>query len=208
MEYDVPPCDASITPRAQCVHVASSVQPLDFFDSQWKDGEGDSLVQLNFAAPHVHLGAISLRLEDALTNLTVCEVTVGNGVRYGGSDVAGDERNYLTGLRPCVWGDTDAPRFQRKHPMRSVAVYNATERLTGVMALWLMTTAEVRDQPACATEMRAAGCLAEPSASACLTCARAHRTKLYAAGCQDDMAIAMCHHVGDGRGEEGATSAA
>jgi len=194
IEYDVLQC-APGTPPSECVQVTSSVQPLAYYSARQRDLEGRALVQLNYAAPHLHLGAISLSLEDAVTNETICKVSVGDrGVSYGTSARAGDEKNYLTGLRPCVWGGDQAKRFERRHPMRSVAVYNASQTLTGVMSLWLMTAAEVRDTPACEAEMQAAGCLGS-SSSKCFACAESHAAKLYAAGCQDDMAAALCKNA-------------
>ena len=124
-----------------CIHVAQTVQPLDG-DHVHPNGTSQ-LIDLAFAAPHVHVSAISLELQDALTNKTICKVSraPGGGVLYGTGKSAGDELNYLTGLRPCTWSAVDAPRFMRSHPMRTIATYNATERQGGVMALWLMDAA-------------------------------------------------------------------
>lgn len=194
IEYDVPACKPG-TPPSECVHVTSTVQPLDWYETGVRRGdEPAALVALNYAAPHLHLGAISLALEDAVTNRSICKVSTapGGGVLYGSSEAPGDEANYLTGLRPCVWGGADAPRFERRHPMRTVAVYNASAPLTGVMALWLMTAADVRDGPACTAAMRAAGCPGRSTVGACLRCAKEHANALLRAGCQDDMARARC----------------
>jgi len=193
VEYDVPQCAAG-TPPDECIHVTSSIQPLAHYSADAEQGvDGRALVALNYAAAHLHLGGISLSLEDALTNETICKVsTADHSVSYGESTRAGDEENYLTGLRPCVWGGDTAKRFERQHPMRTVAVYNASQTLTGVMALWLMTSANVRDEPACDAKLREAGCLGQSTSSACRLCAESHAAELYGAGCQRDMAIALC----------------
>jgi hypothetical protein len=161
-----------------------TTQPLDFYF------EGaDSEIDLAFAAPHVHVTAISLTLQDAVTNETLCSVhrgtaggaggggVVADGMFYGHGDAAGDEDGYLVGLTPCSWGGpvgTAGPgfarRYNRSHPMRSTAVYNATSHQTGVMALWLMNAAQVLEEEACAVAVRASGCLAQPNATACVRC--------------------------------------
>ena len=122
--------------------MAQTVQPLDG-DQDHPKGTSE-LVNLAFAAPHVHVSAISLELQDALTNETICKVSraPGDGILYGAGRSAGDELNYLTGLRPCTWSAVDAPLFQRSHPMRTIATYDARERQGGVMALWLMNVTD------------------------------------------------------------------
>lgn len=45
-----------------------------------------------------------------------------------------------------MWSALDGkppPRLQRKHPIRSVVVYNNTEEIIGVMGLWIMAASEV-----------------------------------------------------------------
>ena len=135
-------CMHVATVAQACIHVAQTVQPLDG-DHEHPNGTS-KLIKLAFAAPHVHVSAISLELQDALTNETICKVSraPGDGVLYGAGKSAGDELHYLTGLRPCTWSAVDAPLFKRSHPMRTIATYNATQRQGGVMALWLMDAAD------------------------------------------------------------------
>lgn len=142
IEYDVPPCAAG-TPPHECTHVVRTVQPLDWYYGPAHGPRAQRPVKLAYAAPHLHVTGISLELQDAVTNATVCRVTRGDGVTYGGSAAAGSERAYLVGLRPCIWDADSAPEYARSHPMRTIAVYNATTRQTGVMSLWLMTAASV-----------------------------------------------------------------
>eukprot|EP00928_Gymnodinium_smaydae_P032179 TRINITY_DN23375_c0_g2_i3.p1 TRINITY_DN23375_c0_g2~~TRINITY_DN23375_c0_g2_i3.p1 ORF type:complete len:515 (+),score=78.67 TRINITY_DN23375_c0_g2_i3:75-1547(+) len=152
IEYDIPAC-APGTPPEQCVHEAVSVQPLAYFGEHPKSHldphQGSDLVDLVFAAPHLHLAGLSLELIDDVTNETLCEVrrTADNsgGVMYGRGVEPGDERDYLVGLDTCRWGGKDARRFRRDHPMRTRARYNATQGHTGVMSLWLMDVAPVVD---------------------------------------------------------------
>jgi hypothetical protein len=149
IEHDVVPC-AEGTPPEQCVFVAESVQPLAYFGSlpgsrPW----GSDLVDLVFAAPHLHWAGNSIELFDHETNETLCEVhrTPDNsgGVMYGTGDEPGNERGYLTGLTPCSWGGGRARRFRRDHKLRTRAVYNATTYHTGVMSLWLINVAAAVD---------------------------------------------------------------
>jgi len=151
VEYDVPACLPGTTPD-QCVHVAESVQPLAFYQEvPFRRPRRSDLVDLVFAAPHLHYAGISLELLDHETNETLCEVrrTLDNsgGVIYGNGSAAGNEDGYLVGLTPCVWGGGRAPRFRRDRLMRTRAVYNATEHHTGVMGLWLSQVSAVQTTP-------------------------------------------------------------
>lgn len=193
IEYDIEPCAAG-TPPDQCVAVASTVQPLGFFDDRATDGQ--QMLDLAFAAPHLHVSGISLELQDALTNQTVCKVSRANGgVLYGSSRAPGDESNYLTGLLPCSWSAENAPRFARSHPMRTIAVYNATARQYGVMSLWLMNAAAKVDVARCSKKLRELGCLDEPTTRQCDACAMAHSSDLYSSGCDRDLVKNECSNT-------------
>jgi hypothetical protein len=102
---------------------------------------------LVFAAPHLHWAGNSIELVDHETNETLCEVhrmpDNSGGVMYGTGEEPGNEKGYLTGLRPCSWGRGKARRFRRDHKLRTRAVYNATAYHTGVMSLWLINVAAV-----------------------------------------------------------------
>merc|ERR1712151_1475211 len=145
IEYDIPAC-AQGSPPEECVHVVESVQPLAYFGTHPKSPhdfhEASDLVDLVFAAPHLHLAGLSLELFDHTTNKTLCEVHSSadnmGGVAYGHGSAPGDENGYLVGLSTCRWNGTSAPRFRRDHPLRTRAVYNASVAHTGVMSLWLM----------------------------------------------------------------------
>jgi len=150
IEYDIPACAAGTAPE-ECLHVAESVQPLSYYASHPRspdDGhKGSDLVDLVFAAPHLHLAGLSIQLIDDMTNKTLCEVHAtkdnSGGVAYGHGSTAGDEKGYLVGISTCRWDGAHAPRFRRDHPMRTRAVYNASMTHTGVMSLWLMSVASV-----------------------------------------------------------------
>lgn len=55
---------------------------------------------------------------------------------YGKSDSAGDELGYLVGIEPCVF---DPPLKVYPHDeLRTVASYNSSNRVDGVMSLWFL----------------------------------------------------------------------
>lgn len=189
IEYDVPLCPAGTDPRI-CTQTVVTTQPFDYYYNDAVDGE--ALVDLAFAAPHLHVTALSLTLQDAITSETLCHVERGSGssggVLYGNGTEPGNENGYLVGLLPCTWNGSNAPRLKRSHPLRTTAVYNASTYQTGVMSLWLMNGAQVSDRPACSTALQASGCLAAPNTpSTCLACAQINKTAaaLVAAGCGD-----------------------
>lgn len=127
-EFDVEAC-APGTPRAECTRRYESVMPM-----VWPE-DGHSHVQLLYALPHVHEGGISCELQDAVTNQTICSATVADGgIIMGTGTEPANERGYITGFRECTWGEGDGPTFPYGHPMRIIAVYNATRRITGAMA--------------------------------------------------------------------------
>jgi len=137
IEYDIPKCPKG-TPPERCVHIATSVEPIDLPEG----ADPDELIELVHAAGHMHVGGMHMDLIDDLTGQLVCRATP----TYGTSDKAGDEAGYLVGIQPCVWGPAPLqppPRFKRSHPVRTVAYYNSTTPHTGVMSLWLMSAAVV-----------------------------------------------------------------
>merc|ERR1719408_281471 len=100
IEYDVTTCPAGTAPE-DCVHVAESVQPVgyyfpDKFPQTNVGPRGSDLVDLVFAAPHLHWAGIRMTLFDHETNETLCEVVrnSGNdgGIIYGDGSVAGNEK--------------------------------------------------------------------------------------------------------------------
>jgi len=151
IEYDIPQC-AEGTPPEQCVHVAESLQPVGY---HWRrpaghaTGRPGDLVDLVFAAPHLHWAGTSLELIDPATNKTLCEVHRSDdnkhGIMYGTGSEPGNENGYLVGLTPCNWNSKEAPRFRRDHLLKIRAVYNASTSHTGVMSLWLMQVSAVPD---------------------------------------------------------------
>lgn len=147
IEHDVTPC-APGTPPEECVWSAETVQPLAHYGRwPWSNPKGSDLVNLVFAAPHLHWAGNSLQLIDDETNETVCEVhrTPDNsaGIMYGTGNEPGNENGYMTGLKPCTWSGMTARRYRRDHKFRTRTVYNATSYHTGVMSLWLMEVSAV-----------------------------------------------------------------
>jgi len=149
IEHDVPAC-ASGTPVKECIFVAENVQPLGYYDKTGKTGgyKPSDLIDLVFAAPHLHYAGISIELIDHATNETLCEVHQSEdnqgGVMYGHGTTVGDEEGYLVGLRPCTWQGSQVRRYTRDHLMRTRVVYNASTYHTGVMSLWLSEVSPVR----------------------------------------------------------------
>lgn len=152
IEYDIPVCAPGTAPE-KCLHVAESVQPVAYYHehpkSPFDDHKGSDMVQLAFAAPHLHVAGLSLQLFDHSTGKVLCEVHASKdnkgGVAYGHSSAVGDENGYLVGLSTCRWDGEHAPKFRRDHLLRTRAVYNASMGHTGVMSLWLMDVAAVNE---------------------------------------------------------------
>lgn len=150
IEHDVPQCPEG-TPLEECVFVTESVQPVGYYGGVHHHHEkhlASDMVDLVFAAPHLHWSGLSIELIDHETNKTLCEVHRASdnlgGVMYGNGTEPGNEDGYLVGLRPCVWGGAAAaPRFRRDHLLRARSVYNASSYHMGVMSLWLMSVSAV-----------------------------------------------------------------
>ena len=98
---------------------------------QQPGGARPSLVALAIVRPHLHVGARSFELTDAVTNGSICRLsTVDGGIVYG----RGADAEYIVAARPCAWGLADAPRIPYGRPLRAVVVYDAQRYRMGVMA--------------------------------------------------------------------------
>ena len=116
-EFDVPRC-AKGTPPDHCVPTTMYVEQLGPYV------DGVTHATLHVAQPHLHTGALSILLQDALTNRTLCSASRANGwLVYGRGFAPGNESGYLVGVQRCAWGADDAPRFAIGHPLRTVATY-------------------------------------------------------------------------------------
>mmetsp|Transcript_63018 Transcript_63018/g.150120 ORF Transcript_63018/g.150120 Transcript_63018/m.150120 type:complete len:484 (+) Transcript_63018:98-1549(+) len=150
LEHDVPQCKDK---ENGCLFVTESVVPLGYYDTHHHSRHaagspvGSDLVDLVFAAPHLHWAGLSMELIDDVTNKTLCKVERkpdnSGGVIYGTGQQAGNEKGYLVGLEICSWNLKNAPRYRRDHPMRARSVYDASQAHTGVMSLWLTHVAAV-----------------------------------------------------------------
>lgn len=128
VEYTVPECPKE-WPVQRCQHIASNVEkPL----GTWFPPTNLTHMELVQAAGHVHTGAISLQLIDHKSGVLLCDAKL----RYGASEVAGDEAGYLVGIEPCVF-DPPIPIYPTTE-LRTVASYNSTKRIDGVMSLWFL----------------------------------------------------------------------
>eukprot|EP00927_Polykrikos_kofoidii_P085241 TRINITY_DN9214_c0_g1_i1.p1 TRINITY_DN9214_c0_g1~~TRINITY_DN9214_c0_g1_i1.p1 ORF type:complete len:506 (+),score=55.98 TRINITY_DN9214_c0_g1_i1:70-1518(+) len=151
-EHDVPQCPDG-TPPTECLFVTESVQPLGHFHDESNpqnhvspSKQAGDLIDLVFAAPHLHFAGVKMELIDHETNQTVCEKERGDiakGVIYGNGTEPGNEKGYLVGLMPCVWNGSVSRRYRRDHLFRSRSTYDATSSHTGVMSLWLMSVSAV-----------------------------------------------------------------
>ena len=104
------------------------------------------MVEIAYILPHVHEGGHSIELQDAVTNETLCYASRENGgIIYGNGTEPGDEAGYITGFRTCRWSGGNAPRYQRRHPMRVIAYYDAERYITGAMARMLIAGYYVTD---------------------------------------------------------------
>lgn len=100
-------------------------------------GEETCTAALVRASPHLHSSALSMELQDARTNATICHVSVANGRLVGG---VGDEAGFLTGQRPCTWSADSAPRLAHGQMLRVNVVHNARalhgSPQMGLVAFW------------------------------------------------------------------------
>ena len=130
-EFDVRPCAAG-TPPSACLGTHTFVHTIAA-----PAGVNGTHFRVHSALSHVHSGALSISLQRAGTNETICRNAVdGGGMLYGTGTEAGNEVGYVVGLTPCAWGEDDAPVLTVGEPMRVTAVYNASRYQYGVMATW------------------------------------------------------------------------
>jgi len=142
LEYDVPQC-AEGTPPEKCVHVISSVEFFDVPSSNKSDPNEE--FELVHAWGHQHVAGLGLELYRQSTGELLCK----SHPKYGTGKSAGDEKGFVVGIPPCVWGPpplSPPPRIRRNEHVRTVAFYNATEHHHGVMSLWLMTAAPLKSE--------------------------------------------------------------
>ncbi|CAJ1331985.1 unnamed protein product [Effrenium voratum] len=144
VEYDVPQC-APGTPPEQCEHVLSNIEFFDVSGDNASDSEEE--FELVHAWGHQHVGGNGLELYKESTGELLCRTHP----KYGAGKEAGDERGFVVGIPPCVWGPPPLkppPRLRRSDHMRTVARYNSTQSHHGVMSLWFLTATPVKSQGA------------------------------------------------------------
>ena len=131
-EYNVEQCPAG-TPPERCTY------RYEYTATPCNTSDGPPMFTLVTAIPHVHTHVLSTELIDAETNVTLCRASRENGkLVYGTGIRAGDEAGFLVGIVPCTWDEESAPRFRAGHPLRTVAVYNASRERYGVMNQWIL----------------------------------------------------------------------
>ncbi|CAK8997252.1 unnamed protein product [Durusdinium trenchii] len=122
LEYDIPQCSPG-TPPEQCEHVISSVEYFDVPSSNSSDPNEE--FELVHAWGHQHVGGNGLELYKDSTGELLCR----SHPKYGTGEQAGDEKGFVVGIPPCVWGPPPLPappRFRRHDHVRTVARYNDT----------------------------------------------------------------------------------
>lgn len=103
--------------------------------------------KLLYAAAHCHAPAcLLMELWDTDTQTLLCR----NEPTYGqGTDTKHDERGFVVGIAPCLWGSDAAgplrtpPSIRLDGNFTSIKRVNATHGHWGVMALWQMRGAYV-----------------------------------------------------------------
>jgi len=160
-EFDIPKCAAG-TPQDECVFYLENVQELAYnvkHKGSYKVKhhlveileknrlQGDDLVYLVNAQPHLHMNALSIQLIDDVTGEVICEMhqTEDNkgGIMSGRGTAAGDEIGFLVGVSQCTWDGKNARQYRRDHPFRVRGVYNASTAQRGVMANWKLMVSPV-----------------------------------------------------------------
>jgi len=156
IEYDIPQCNPRVD--EECLHTLVSYQYLDvpgkgtFLDptaggmtpEEAAEIDAGRQVEIVYAVGHQHLGAapVGIKLFKDATNELLCSSTpiLGTGTEPG------NERGYLVGMTPCIWGTPGGqapPRLRRDTVVRVESTYNNTNPHYGVMSLWLMNLADV-----------------------------------------------------------------
>ena len=97
-----PQC-ATGTPPAQCIHEATSVQPIDMalggFGSMTRETiDPNALIDLVQITGHLHVGGISFDLYNDATGELLCHSVP----TYGETHAAGDEKGYVVGMSRYV----------------------------------------------------------------------------------------------------------
>ena len=140
-EYAIPQCDAAQDP--QCIHIAESI---DFALPTLGNTSPDTLVEFLTARGHQHVGGLGMELYNNLTGELLCA----SHPIYGTGTDAGNEKGYMVGVPPCVWGPPplrQPPRLRAGDKVKTVSRYNSTNAHYGVMGIWMMQVSPVsRDE--------------------------------------------------------------
>ena len=155
-EYDVPKSSADCldpaTPPELCTHVIrSNFTGKQMFGSCMVGGdpaacgdvdkirdEAGGWFQMTYAAFHCHApGCISGELWNMDTGELICR----NVAEYGAGLAPSDEKGYVVGIPPCVWGSAAdglqaPPRIHLDSNLTTIKRANSTNGHWGVMALW------------------------------------------------------------------------
>ncbi|GHP09752.1 hypothetical protein PPROV_000848700 [Pycnococcus provasolii] len=103
---------------------------------------GKKWVDLVYAVGHQHVGgdaAHGIRLIRDATDEVLCTSLP----KYGSGTAAGDERGYVTGIKPCIFAEPI--RMRSDEVVRIESFYNTTYEHFGVMSLWILQVADVEE---------------------------------------------------------------
>jgi len=95
-----------------------------------------------YAVGHQHVGgdaAHGIRLIRDATDEVLCTSLP----KYGSGTAAGDERGYVTGIKPCIFAEPI--RMRSDEVVRIESFYNTTYEHFGVMSLWILQVADVEE---------------------------------------------------------------
>lgn len=142
-DYIVPQCPAGTAP-AECVNTLTWEEPIHvelFSKTIINKTLGFNLIQ---AYPHVHAGVLSTKIDDVLTNTTICEASVANGkIVLGTGTAQSNEKGYLVGQLPCEWSASGGPDVYAGQMIRITTVYDASVKQLGVMSAWFFHVAQI-----------------------------------------------------------------
>jgi hypothetical protein len=140
-EYDIPKCNLS-DPMThmegdKCIHTLTFVRDMYYQIPQIQMPLPWAKISLLTARGHQHVGGIGMELYNDRTGELICM----SKPRYGNGTEAGNEKGFMVGVPPCVWGPpplSPPPVFGLHDKVRIVSHYDATKGHHGVMAFWFM----------------------------------------------------------------------
>lgn len=139
-EYAIPACDPSqgTEPRSSCVHIADrrvKIAEALGLSKQALSQCPNGYMQLITARGHQHVAGLGMELYDDRTGQLICQSKPVVGTV---PDEAGNEKGFISGIPPCVWGPgfRNPPALPFTSSVTMVSRYNSSEAHHGVMGFW------------------------------------------------------------------------